>query len=207
MNTIRVTSSAATAESMITSLKPELQEKLDVLTRVAVLLGIDDLSFSSYASAITRLSAREEDAQHSINRLELVERELQAHLATMGHEERLIESWIEKLDAKHAAEESTSTLERRREALLKRAKEDRAILEGIDINPPAITFADLTAQQAANEQKAQTLKTKRAQVKAFRGLPPNLDLARQKLKAARTAQMELIQLRERLLGRMAASVV
>ncbi|KAJ7118035.1 hypothetical protein C8R43DRAFT_1153820 [Mycena crocata] len=191
---------------MITSLKPEIQEKLDVLTRVAELLGIEDLSFSSYSAAITRLSEREKDAQHSINRLELVERELQTHLTTMGHEERLIKSWIEKMDTKHAAEESTSTLERRRDVLLKTAKEDRAILEGI-IVPPAITFADLTAQQAANEQRAQALKTKRAQIKAFRGLPPNLDLARQKLKAARAAQMELIQLRERLLGRMAASVV
>jgi hypothetical protein len=35
----------------------------------------------------------------------------------------------------------------------------------------------------------------------------NLALARQQLKAARAAQMELIRIRERLLGQMAESVV
>ena len=108
-----------------------------------------------------------------------------------------------------------------------------------------LTFADLTAQQTANEQRIQSIKAKRSQLKAFKGLPPvcfslrhlspsslfipsislqpnlflakkkslilnsmqNLDLARQQLKTARAAQMELIQLREGLLGRMAESVV
>ncbi|KAJ7877621.1 hypothetical protein B0H13DRAFT_2668280 [Mycena leptocephala] len=192
------------ADSIITS---QVRERLDTLTRVADFLGIDDLSFSSYASAITLISARDQDAQHSLNRLTLVERELESHLATMVHEERLIDSWIERLDADHAKTESTSTIQSRREALLKKAKEYRATLDGIVFDPPTITFADLAAQQAANEKRAQSIKAKRAQIKAFKGLPPNLDLARQQLKTARAAQMELIQIRERLLGRMAESVV
>ena len=66
-------------------------------------------------------------------------------------------------------------------------------------------------------------KEKRAKIKAFQGLPPvrtnsipfvsteifyaqNLNLARHELRVARQRQMELIQLRERLLGRMADSV-
>ncbi|KIM39013.1 hypothetical protein M413DRAFT_75428 [Hebeloma cylindrosporum] len=47
------------------------------------------------------------------------------------------------------------------------------------------------------------LKEKRAKIKAFQGLPPNLELARHELRVARQRQMELIQLRERLLGHMA----
>ncbi|KAJ6568983.1 hypothetical protein B0H19DRAFT_1134373 [Mycena capillaripes] len=197
---------ASAAATLISSLKPEVQERLDSLTRVANLLGIDDLSFASYASAITHISAREQDAEQSLNRLNLVERDLQAHLATIVHEERLIESWIERLDAEDAKSESTSIIQSRREALLKKAKEHRAILDGMVVEPPTVTFANLTAQQAANEQRAQSIKAKRAQIKAFKGLPPNLGLARQQLKTARAAQMELIQLRERLLGRMAESV-
>ncbi|KAJ7660927.1 hypothetical protein DFH06DRAFT_1089335 [Mycena polygramma] len=197
----------ATKDNLVDSLNPQVLERLDVLSRVADLLGIDDVSFSSYSSAIKRVSAREQDAQHTSNRLSLVERELQSHLATMAHEERLIDSWIEQLGSEHQKSESTSTIHSRREALLKKAKEYRATLDSIVVDPPTVTFADLTAQQAANEQRAQSIKAKRGQIKAFKGLPPNLDLARQQLKTARAAQMELIQLRERLLGRMADSVV
>ncbi|KAJ6505538.1 hypothetical protein C8R45DRAFT_1091251 [Mycena sanguinolenta] len=224
-------------DDLISTLKPEVQERLDVLTRVADLLGIDDLAFSSYASAITRLSAREQEGQRCLNRLTLVERELQNHLATIMHEERLIESWIVRLDEDLSTNESTSTIQNRREAMLKKAKEYRTLLDAISMDTPPITFEALTAQQTANEQKLQTIKEKRAQVKAFKGLPPvslrgllnsdaylasilvifsangglnsiqNLALARQQLKSARAGQMELIQLRERLLGQMAASVV
>ncbi|KAJ7691307.1 hypothetical protein B0H17DRAFT_1286852 [Mycena rosella] len=200
------TEHATAVESIIHNLSPELKEKLDILTRVADFLGIDDLSFSSYSSALTRLYAREQDAQHTLTRLEHVERELRSHLATMVHEERLIDGWIDRLETEHASGESTSTIERRRETLLKKAKEYRTILENIAIEPPPISFADLTAQQAANARRAQEIKDKRARIKLFKGLPPDLDLARQQLKSARAAQMELIQLRERLLGRMADGV-
>ncbi|KAF7340471.1 PCI domain-containing protein [Mycena venus] len=205
--TSSTTADATTVDGLVSALTPDVRERLDILTRVADLLGIDDLSFSSYASAITRISAREQEAQQSMNRLTLVERDLQRHLAAVGHEERLLESWIERLDTEHTQSESTATIQTRREALLKKAKEYRALLDAIVLDHPTITFADLTAQQTANEQRVQSIKAKRAQVKAFRGLPPNLPLARAQLKSARAAQMELIQLRERLLGRMAESVV
>ncbi|KAJ7449466.1 hypothetical protein B0H11DRAFT_2078777 [Mycena galericulata] len=197
----------STPESIIANLNPEVRERLEILVHIAGLLGIDDVSFSSYASAITRLSENALESQRSLNRLSRVEQELQNHLATMAHEERVINSWIEQLESDHAAGESTSTLERRREALLKKAKEYRAMLDNIVVDPPEVTFAQLTAAQAENERRAQAIKAKRAQIRVFRGLPPNLDLARQQLKTARAAQMELIQLREQLLGRMAASVV
>ncbi|KAJ7232441.1 hypothetical protein B0H12DRAFT_1029007 [Mycena haematopus] len=199
-------------DDLISTLTLEVRERLDILTRVADLLGIDDLAFSSYASAITRLSAREQDSQHCLSQLTLVEREVQNHLATIVHEERLIESWIVRLEEDHATNESTSTMQSRRETMLKKAKEYRALLDAISvcsglIDTPTITFAALTAQQTSNERKTKSIKEKRAQVKAFKGLPPNLALARQQLINARAAQMELIHIRERLLGHMAASVV
>ncbi|KAJ7223582.1 hypothetical protein GGX14DRAFT_352107, partial [Mycena pura] len=199
-----------------------IRERLDLLTRVADLFGIDDFSFSSYASAITRLSARDCESRRSLTRFTLVERQLQDHLAAMAHEERLIESWIERLAAEQITGESTSAVESKREALLKKAKEQRKILEATVTDPPDVTFADLAALQAANARRAAAIKAKRAQVKAFKGLPPvrslysiyeesfselswaqNLDLARQQLKAARATQMELIQARERILVKMA----
>ncbi|KAJ7751941.1 hypothetical protein DFH07DRAFT_960776 [Mycena maculata] len=195
----------ATAERIIPTLEPDIEEGLHILTRVADLLEIDDVSFSSYSSAILQLSARAQNSEKSLNLLLLVERELKSHLAAMVHEERLMDRL--RLSGELATSESTSALERRREALLKNAKEHRAMLEAIVIEPPAVTFADLTARQAANERRAEAIEAKRAQLRSFRGLPPNLNLARQQLKSARAAQMALIQLRERLLGQMAEGVV
>ncbi|KAJ7611196.1 hypothetical protein FB45DRAFT_941247 [Roridomyces roridus] len=188
------------------ALNPGIQEKLAVLTRVAKLLGIDDVSFSNYAAAITRLSTRTKDTQQRLNRLELVERQLQDHLVAMGHEERLLESGIGRLTTELATGDSVPTLERRREVLLRKAKEYRAMLDGMVIDSPAVTFTDTTAVQASNAQRSQAIKEKRAQIKAFKGLPPNLDLARQQLQTARAAQMELVQLCEKLLAQMAAGV-
>lgn len=87
---------------------------------------------------------------------------------------------------------------------------------------PPVTVSKLTKQQEKIKSKEQELKTKRAKIKAFQGLPPvryyyltspslfkrgqNLELARHELRNARDEQMKLIQLRERLLGRMAESV-
>ncbi|KAF8139358.1 hypothetical protein K438DRAFT_1880071 [Mycena galopus ATCC 62051] len=198
---------ATGVDGLIAALAPEVRNRLDILTRVGDLLGIDDLAFSSYASAITRLSAREQDGQHRLNRLSRVESELQSHLATIVQEEQLIESWIDRLDADQATNESTSRIQSRREIMLRKAKEYRTLLDAIAIDAPTVTFADLTTQQTVNEKRMQSIKEKRAELKAFKGLPPNLALARQQLRTARDAQMELIHLRERLLGQMVESVV
>lgn len=111
-------------------------------------ISISSMHFS-YSSAIGRLSARTLEAQRSLNRLELVEQELLAHLATMVHEEHLIQrqkswfsgvfvltcfcSWTERLESDEAALENTTTTERRRDALLRKAKEYRAELDLITV--------------------------------------------------------------------------
>ncbi|KAJ6559318.1 hypothetical protein B0H10DRAFT_2119668 [Mycena sp. CBHHK59/15] len=199
-------SDATAGIDVISNLSPDLQERLAILTRVADVLGIDDLSFSSYSSAITRISLRTLDLQRSLNRFDLIERELQAHLATAVHEEQCIKGWIERIETEEATLESTSTIELKRGALLRKAKEYRAELDLIVTITPPITFANLTSQQAVNHARVQAIKVKRSKVKAFKGLPPNLELARLQLRTARAEQMNLIQLRERLLGKMADSV-
>lgn len=88
---------------------------------------------------------------------------------------------------------------------------------------PRVTVTQLIKQQEKNKLLEQEIEIKRAKVAAFQGLPPvsqeqqvfslidqcldkNIELARHELRNARNEQMELIQLRERLLGRMAAGV-
>ncbi|KAJ7259897.1 hypothetical protein C8J57DRAFT_1339557 [Mycena rebaudengoi] len=203
----RRSSDHTTVGEIMSNLSPDIQKRLDTITEIADILGIDDLAFVSYSSAIGRLSARTLEAQRSLNRLELVEQELLAHLATMVHEEHLIQSWTERLESDEAALENTTTTERRRDALLRKAKEYRAELDSITMQPPPITFAELTSLQASNHLKAESIKGKRAKLRTFKGLPPNLDLARQQLRVAREEQMKLISKREQLLRRMVESVI
>ncbi|KAF9463156.1 hypothetical protein BDZ94DRAFT_640663 [Collybia nuda] len=117
--------------------------------------------------------------------------------------------WRAEMEREGYGGETSEMLDRRREALLKKAKEYHKELDSLLANMPAappVTVSKLTKQQEKNKLKEQELKTKRAKIKAFQGLPPNLDLARHELRNARDEQTKLIQLRERLLGRMAESV-
>jgi len=69
-----------------------------------------------------------------------------------------------------------------------------------------VTINQFLSQKEKNLALERGIKVKRTKLNAFQGLPPNLELARHELRVARQRQMELIQLRERLLGRMADSV-
>ena len=101
-------------------------------------------------------------------------------------------SWTEAMRTEH---HGTANLERRRESLLKKAKEYRKQLEllmvclfyecilssgltgafGCEAEMPEdspVTVTDITTQQEINRRKEQELKGKRAKIKAFQGLPP-----------------------------------
>jgi len=190
------------------SLSEEVKQRLSILSRVADILELDDTSFSSYANAITHLSSSSLSIKRSLTRLEGAESALRAHLARATLEERLISRWIESLEVEQN-EESASALERRKDALLKKAKEYQKELDLLKKempDEPTVTVTELAAQQERIRKKEQEVKAKKAKIKAFQGLPPNLDLARMELRNARNEQMKLIQLRERLLGRMADGV-
>ncbi|KAG5649643.1 hypothetical protein H0H81_002723 [Sphagnurus paluster] len=191
-------------------LSKEVEERLNVLQGIADSLYIDDPSDPlSYQSAIAHLSADALAAKRLLNRLAFIEQELQTHLATTRFEVRLLAQGTEALDAEHAKGENAAVLERRREDLVRKAKEYHEELKSIlktMPDAPAVTVSCLTEQQARNRAREQELKAKRAKVKAFKGLPPNIELARHELRNARNELGELTQLRERLLGRMAEGV-
>nr|GAT56936.1 predicted protein [Mycena chlorophos] len=183
------------------------------------LLDLDELSFASISHAISHLSARDTHAQVAKTRVSLVETQLKAHLATMRDEEVLIERWVAELESslsntKHPDSNSESEVvpppthesESKREVLLRKAKEDRTTLDGMKIAAPEITFSQLNRLQDSNAHKKDEIKEKQARLRAFKGLPANLDLARDKLRTVREAQMELVRTREKLLGQMAAGV-
>ena len=89
-----------------------------------------------------------------------------------------------------------------------------------------LTITELAMFRKELKKQEQALKDKRAKVEAFQGLPPvspsnnhqtlafnctdcgrkNIELARHALQEARDQQMALIQLRERLLGKMVDGV-
>ncbi|KAF9445611.1 hypothetical protein P691DRAFT_675263 [Macrolepiota fuliginosa MF-IS2] len=190
-------------------LPDDITQRTETLSRVAELLGVKEISFSSISSAIDRISDEELLLQLSNNRLNFIERELSSNLALASHELQLILKWKEKLDAAISSSESTASLERKREAMIRKAKDLHKELEQTtaDIkDQPSITVTRLMKQKERNAKREEGIRSKRAKLRTFQGLPPNLDLARHELYQSQQEQMDLIQLRERLLGSMADSI-
>ncbi|KAH9920306.1 uncharacterized protein B0H18DRAFT_1024749 [Fomitopsis serialis] len=176
------------------ALSDEVQQYLAILTDIADALGVDDLSFSSYSAAMHTLSMEELTARRST--------ELVNHLASMRHEEALIQQGA-------TSDASVPAMERRRAVLAAKIKEYRAEEETLKRELPAesvVTVTELAALHKQIKARDKTLAEKRAKVAAFQGLPPNIELARHELRKAQDEQMNLIQLRERLLDRMASGV-
>ncbi|KAH9850582.1 hypothetical protein C2E23DRAFT_734559 [Lenzites betulinus] len=190
-------------------LSPEVEEYLEILTDVAQALGVDDLSFSTFSEAIERLDAEALSVARSLLVTREAEDELARHLLSVIHEQRRIEKWTQILQAGSYTSESVAALERQKAALTTKAKEyqkELNLVTGDAPEPPPVSITELAAFRKSLDEQEQVLKEKRAKVEAFQGLPPNIDLARHALAEARDKQMELIQLRERLLGKMADGV-
>lgn len=190
-------------------LPEELEDYVEVLVNIADVLGIDDLSFSAYSPAISGLSDEELSLERSILRMQYAHEALVAHLASAEHLEQLTSRWIKTLKAGPTGDQSVAALERRKAALIAKAKEYHQQLTAIMSEMPGTPAVPPSGIQNVHKElkaKEQDLREKRARVQAFQGVPPNLELARLELRNARDEQMKLIQLRERLLDNMASGV-
>ncbi|KAI0638889.1 hypothetical protein C8Q77DRAFT_1078171 [Trametes polyzona] len=190
-------------------LSSEAEDYIETLTDIAEALGIDDISASSYSTAIERLDAEELSISRSLFRTREAEEELTRHLLSVLHEQSLLEKWTTTLQSAPHSDESVSALERQKAALTSKAREYQKELDAAMSDmpeAPAVSITELAAFRKELKKQEQVLKEKRAKVEAFQGLPPNIDLARHALAEAREKQMELTRLRERLLGKMAESV-
>jgi HAUS augmin-like complex subunit 1 len=198
------------ASELIESLPSEIHHKLDQLVSVAEILGVRDLDFTSYASAISRLDSRRLSDERALIKLKEVEDSLRRCLAELQVEDQIITGWIDKFSKDDDEQEETvSSLERQRQAALRMSvqykKELDAILAEIPQDVP-VTFQDHLRQKEENAALAKELTMNRAKLKAFQGLSPNKALARKQLESEQEELNKLIQLRERLLGGMARSV-
>lgn len=187
----------------------ESQSYLDVLVDIADALGVDDMSFASYSSTISSLSEEDLSVKRSSLLMRYAEDELSQHLASAQHEEALIRKWTTALQAQPCSESDVPAMERRRTAVRAKAKEYHeelnTLLDKMPEDPP-ITVSQLAGSHKQLREKEKILAEKRARVAAFQGLPPNIDVARHQLSHAQDEHMKLIQLRERLLDRMASGV-
>ncbi|KAK7694153.1 hypothetical protein QCA50_001333 [Cerrena zonata] len=185
----------------------DVEKYVITLTSIAEALGLEDFSYTNCFERISRLSEDKLHLELSKLRLEQAETELKDHLAYMNHELALIRKWKEELNEVDLTEK-TAMLERKKSMLSAKAKEYQKSLDSAETQIPEvpISITELSEMREGLRKKEQTLKEKRARLQAFQGLPPNLELARLELQGARQEQMQLIQLRERLLSVMASSV-
>jgi len=139
-----------------------------------------------------------------------VEEELQTHLAEVESELALIQKWS-SLSAEESGSEASETaenIERRRQGIVRKAKEYQSQLARLDLKTAnnALCISDLTRLQEQNRQREKKIREKRKKVEAFRGLPANPDLARLSLLQATQELQKLTRAREGLLGGMADGV-
>ncbi|KAH9891201.1 hypothetical protein C8Q73DRAFT_764180 [Cubamyces lactineus] len=190
-------------------LSPRNSAQLETLTDIADALGVDDLSFSNYSGAIERLETEELSVARSLLRARDAEDELTRHWLTIFYEQELIKKWSQVLRSPSGANDDVTLLQRQKTALTAKAKEYKRELETIMSDmpeAPPVTIAELAALRQKLKEQEHVLKQKRAKLEAFQGLPPNIELARHALAEARDKQMELIRIRERLLGNMVKGV-
>ncbi|OSD05712.1 hypothetical protein PYCCODRAFT_1443107 [Trametes coccinea BRFM310] len=190
-------------------LSPETERYLDVLVDIADALGVDDLSFSTYSNAIERLDAEELAVTRSLLRAREAQDELEQHLLSTVHENALIDKWIQTSQSGPHDEESVASLQREKAARASKAKEYQKQLDMLMSDmpeAPPVSITELDALRKQLKKQDQVLKEKRAKVEAFQGLPPNIDLARLALVEASEKHLELVQIRERLLRKMAEGV-
>ncbi|EEB87925.1 hypothetical protein MPER_14514, partial [Moniliophthora perniciosa FA553] len=145
-----------------------------------------------FFSALQALSDKKSSLKQTLHRTAYAEKELRTHLAVVRHEQGLIDEWKEHFEAS----ETTEVLERRRLALLRKAKEYKNELESIKLVEPPVTISEISAQQERNKEIEMAIERKRTKLKAFQGLPPDLELAQIELKKAREKLIKLINLRE-----------
>ncbi|TFK28413.1 hypothetical protein FA15DRAFT_60231 [Coprinopsis marcescibilis] len=202
------------SSDQVPPLPEDLEESIDILGELVDTLGLQDVSFASFSSALNRLMDRSFALSLTQQRLSSTEEQIMDHLAYLKHQNGLLEHWMKVLqedpsfDGASGSSEKPEALERRREALLRKAREYHNDLESILAHSqvPPVTINRMLRKQEKNRQLESEIKIKRAKIKAFQGLPPNLDLARLQLRKAREEQLELIRLREELLQNMAAGV-
>ncbi|KAF9007872.1 hypothetical protein BDQ17DRAFT_1301673 [Cyathus striatus] len=182
------------------TLRMRLNARLEVLTRILELLGIEDVSFASYSAAIARMQTDSLSLAQTKNTLQYQKEELETELDSLKHELFLVQRWKNSVESAKSTEESVESMERRRGAILKKAREyhdelNKLLADGHQ--DPPVTVTKLLKQQEKNKALEQELKAKRAKIQAFQGLPPDIELARLELIKARDEQMKLIQIRER----------
>ncbi|KAH7881609.1 uncharacterized protein C8R40DRAFT_1078981 [Lentinula edodes] len=198
-------------------LSPVLESRLELLARTAEALGLDEPSIIGINHSIANVSTRRLNLKLSVNRAIYVEKELRLHLAKLEAELALLRKWTVSLSGvtpesetafeTGAGTETAESLERRRQVIIRKAKEYQAQLVQLNSTNASsfstnVSISELTRLQEQNKEREKEIRRKRKKVEAFRGLPANPDLARLTLLQATQNLQDLTRVREGLLGKM-----
>ncbi|KAF8508507.1 hypothetical protein JB92DRAFT_3120879 [Gautieria morchelliformis] len=187
----------------ISSFSASITNRIDILARTASALGVEDCSLSTYSAALSKLSSDRLQMHLHLIHLRNAERELREANGLARYRQELVATWPKPTDL----EVEAASLERQRRAMATKAQEYQEELSTIASGMPSEpdngqTITSLLAVQDRLHQKDRELKALKRRLSSFENLPPNLELAKLELKAARENQIRLMNTREKLLGRM-----
>ncbi|KAJ4476528.1 hypothetical protein C8R41DRAFT_845828 [Lentinula lateritia] len=160
-------------------LSPVLESRLELLAQTAEALGLDEPSIIGFNHSIANLSTRRLNLKLSVNRATYVETELRLHLAKLEVELALLRKWTLSLigetppgletSVEHGSTETAESLERRRQAIIRKAKEYQAQLVQLNSTNPSsfstnVSISDLTRLQEQNKEREKEILRKRKKV-------------------------------------------
>ncbi|KIJ45202.1 hypothetical protein M422DRAFT_227887 [Sphaerobolus stellatus SS14] len=187
----------------LSDLPSSIKEPLDVIAHASHSLGIEDVSLIALESRMTHLSAEQTRIQQHMLQLERTEEQLQDSMNEAKYRDSLVASWLSCVDE---LDNDRVNSERQKKAMIMKAREYQQQLATLTssqkMRPEDPSITSLLSLQDQIQQKERDLIALKSRLAVFKGLPPNLDLARQELRASRERQIQLMNIREKLLGKM-----
>ncbi|KDQ17540.1 hypothetical protein BOTBODRAFT_155558 [Botryobasidium botryosum FD-172 SS1] len=181
--------------------------KAETLGHIAATLELQEASVDRITEAVMDLQGQTLDVTLALRRLRAVELELKAKLDDARGEEASAHAMAHELSSLGLGGSGDKvSLERRKKALVGKAKDYQARLEAVKPPRYSISVGDCIALQDELAAREGAIREKESRVRAFAGLPPNLTVARFEVEKGREKLMELVMLREKLLSKMAAGV-
>ncbi|KAJ3803574.1 hypothetical protein F5876DRAFT_84993 [Lentinula aff. lateritia] len=200
-------------------LSPVLESRLELLAPTAEALELDEPSIIGCDDCTPPISPPQpqtlRNLKLSVNRAAYIEKELRLHLAKLEAEVALLRKWTVSLSEVTPGSETTSktrigtetaeSLERRRQVIIRKAKEYQAQLVQLNSTNASsfstnVSISELTRLQEQNKEREKEIRRKRKKVEAFSWIA--CKLARLTLLQAMQNLQDLTRVREGLLGRM-----
>lgn len=180
------------------NLSREGQLALDTLAELSVVMNLPVPEIEKMGKKLVDVQAEVFELEQASDRISTLENHLKEELKTINEIVRNLQSDVYQPPPEMAKQ--TSDYQRRTKALAAKMPElkDRVASLRSTIDKDSVTIEDVKIQEDRHRELTVTVKDLEAQVKAFHGLPQDVDLARLELEGIRVELRDLTLERDQM---------